>query len=235
MAWIKVESPTPNKPEILQLSRILEITRDDAFGKAMRFWLWMDEMTVDGHVDGVTSTDVDTLVDASGFAAAMQKVGWLKYDDAKERLSVPNFERHNGETAKSRALKAKRQAKWRASRVDGAASTPPSTPPSTVEKKREEKRREEKRKKKKPSFDPGEVELPFPSPEFLSVWREWCQHRKEINKPLTETATRNQLRQFSDWGEVRAIAAMRHTMAQGWQGLREPEAGAKPRQGKLIT
>ena len=28
---------------------------------------------------------------------------------------------------------------------------------------------------------------------------------------------------FAEWGEARAIGAIRHTIAMGWQGLREPE------------
>lgn len=119
MSWIKVENTTPNKPEILRLSRLLGVSRDDAFGKAMRFWIWIDGVSVDGRVDGVASPDVDAVVGAVGVAAALAAVGWLQIDDENHVIHVPHFERHNGESAKARGLRAKRQAKWRGKRVDG--------------------------------------------------------------------------------------------------------------------
>jgi hypothetical protein len=139
MSWIKVENATPNKPEVLKLARLLGVSRDDAFGKAMRFWIWLDGVTVDGVVDGVTSHDVDAVVGAVGVADALVSAGWLSVSKDGQSITVPNFDRHNGESAKARGLKAKRQAKWRAGNVDGEASTRASTPPST----REDKRREE--------------------------------------------------------------------------------------------
>jgi hypothetical protein len=137
--WIKVEAPTPNKPEILRMARILGVSRDDAFGKAMRLWLWLDGITVDGLVDGVTSHDVDAILGTEGVADAFSQVGWLICDDSIPRITVPNFERHNGASAKARAGKARRQAQWRASRVDTDVDTRPSTNAPT----REEKRRED--------------------------------------------------------------------------------------------
>lgn len=133
--WIKVEGPTPNKPEVMKLARALNVTRDDAFGKAMRFWLWLDGVSVDGSVDGVTSHDIDAIVGANGMAEALSAAGWLEIDEDGQKITVPNFERHNGESAKARALKTKRQAKWRLNRVDGAASTKASP-----EKRREDKK-----------------------------------------------------------------------------------------------
>ena len=89
------------------------------------------------------------IVDRFGwqFGAYIQRMS----ADANETLTLPHFDRHNGETAKKRALKNRRQAKWRQKSVDGAASTIAST--------REEKRREDikekvnKKKFRKPSLE----------------------------------------------------------------------------------
>ena len=135
MSWIKVENATPNKPEVLKLARLLGVSRDDAFGKAMRFWIWLDGVTVDGAVDGVTSQDVDAVVGALGVADALVSAGWLTVSDDGQSIAVPNFDRHNGESAKKRAQKTKRQQKWRAGCVDGVASTVASTGASTREEK----------------------------------------------------------------------------------------------------
>jgi hypothetical protein len=76
-----------------------------------------------------------------GFAASLEKVGWLTIDE--NGISVPKFDRHNGESAKKRALKTERQARWRAGKddsVDEVVDAQTSTKGST----REEKRREDK-------------------------------------------------------------------------------------------
>ena len=81
--------------------------------------------------------------------------------------------------------------------------------------------------KAKPSgFDPSNVELPPPlrTDRFREAWREWITHRREIRKKLTPTATAKQIKQLADWGEDRAVAAIEHTVAMGWTGLREPDS-----------
>jgi hypothetical protein len=136
MSWIKVENATPNKPEVLKLARLLGVSRDDAFGKAMRFWIWLDGVTVDGRVDGVTSTDVDAVVGAVGVADALIAAGWLSISEDQQSIVVPNFDRHNGESAKKRAQKTQRQAKWRAKHVDAHVDATVSTAASTREDKK---------------------------------------------------------------------------------------------------
>ncbi len=66
--------------------------------------------------------------------------------------------------------------------------------------------------------------LPFPSESFKSAWSDWKLHRAEIKKKLTPTSITQQLRNFADWGEDRSIAAIRFTIGNGWQGIREPDA-----------
>jgi len=138
--WIKIEKSTPDKPEILRIARLSHISKDEAFGKVMRFWMWLDANSVDGVVDGVVGRDVDMLVDCDGFAASLVSVNWLEIDEENEKVIIPNFERHNGQTAKERGLKNKRQANWRKKTVDAAPSTDTST--------REEKRRVKEIKEK---------------------------------------------------------------------------------------
>jgi hypothetical protein len=61
----------------------------------------------------------------------------------------------------------------------------------------------------------------FDTDSFKAAWADWQQHRREIRKPLTPKAAEGQMRQFADWGEARAVAAIRHTITMGWQGIRE--------------
>ena len=136
-AWIKVEGATADKPEVLKVARILGVNRDEVLGKLVRLWFWFDNNSVDGRVDGVVDADVDALVATPGFSSAMQAVNWLVVDNERAFVSMPRFDRHNGESSKKRALKSERQARWRSTQ----ASTEESTGASTrVEKRREEKK-----------------------------------------------------------------------------------------------
>jgi hypothetical protein len=180
--WIKVEAATPNKPEILKVSRMLGITKDDAFGKVMRFWLWLDSVCVDGHVDGVVSTDVDAVVGTDGFANALKCVGWINFNDEDEIIETPNFDRHNGETAKKRALKNRRQKKWR-EKVDDPVDTAASTTAST----REEKRREDSKKEEAPSLADDKKATPKKSHPIPT---DWVPSEKTIQWAIDQGATR---------------------------------------------
>lgn len=66
--------------------------------------------------------------------------------------------------------------------------------------------------------------LPFSSEQFRNAWSDFEKHRREIKKPLRETSTKAVLAELKAMGELRAIAALKHTVAKGWQGIREPDA-----------
>jgi hypothetical protein len=68
------------------------------------------------------------------------------------------------------------------------------------------------------------VEIPkeLESPEFQEAWSEWLQHRREIRKPATPTTQRKALVGLAAMGPARAIAAINHSVANGWQGIFEP-------------
>lgn len=127
--WIKFEHATLDKPEVLVLADYMETTPDDVIGKLLRVWVWFDKNSINGDAGGVTNVTlmkfIDRLVDRNGFAACLKKVGWLSDS------GVPNFDRHNGESAKKRALTNKRTKKWRDDSVTQEASP---------EKRREEKK-----------------------------------------------------------------------------------------------
>lgn len=110
--WIKVQNVTPDKPEVWQIADALGMDPDAVFGKLFRVWAWFDEHTEDGNAPAVTKTLLDRQVGVSGFCDAVIAVGWMhQHGDA---LVLPNFDRHNGKTAKNRALTARRVAKHKA-------------------------------------------------------------------------------------------------------------------------
>ena len=155
--WIKLEKSTIDKPEIGRIADALEIDPDEALGKCIRFWAWCDEQLETCHANSVTETGqtsrgdrdtrhaikvtkkhIDRVTYRPGFADALLAVGWL--ESAGDGFAVPNFDRHNGKTAKTRAQATRRKQSQRETsrpeRDNGHATS--------VTKARPEKRREEK-------------------------------------------------------------------------------------------
>ena len=136
--WIKLENVTPNKPEIFQMADLLHVSPEDILGRLVRLWVWADEQSRDGNALRVTESSLDRLAQRDGFAAAMRTVGWLA--GVGGDISLPNFDRHNGQTAKTRALSNKRKQSFRERQRNGAI-----VPPSFPEKRREEKSSKEQK------------------------------------------------------------------------------------------
>lgn len=218
MEWIKLESTTPDKPEVLKVARILGIDRDAVLGKLIRLWRWFDANSIDGIVDAVVDADVDAVVSHAGFCAALKVVGWYASDEKNERVTLPNFSHHNGETAKKRAEKARRQAKWRAGRVGAPVDARAPTTAST----REEKRREEKSKKKTP-LPPLEFPPALDSESCRNALTEWLAHRERIGKRYKSQASIGKL--LAEWaakGPAAFVAAVEFSIAREYQGLFAP-------------
>lgn len=227
--WMKVEKTTPDKPEIEAIAAALGIDPDAAFGKCFRVWRWFDDHTTNGNAPSVTKNAIDRRAGVTGFADAMEKAGWLQADN--NGVSLPQFDRHNGETSKARALTAKRVANSR-SKSNAECNAPTVTSPLA----REEKRREEDNTKKDtPPTPKGEgaakaptIEIPaeLNTPEFRAAWESWQKHRHEKRQKLTPTSTRQQLAKLAAWGADRAAKALLHSIANGWTGIFEPQEQA---------
>jgi hypothetical protein len=129
--WIKLQHVTPDKPEVYQIAGQLKITAEQVIGHLVRVWIWVDQQSRDGHALSVTNVTLDAIARRGGFASAMHEVGWLT--GVSGNLSFPNFERHNGQSAKKRALAGMRQARHRNSNRHAVGVTEASP-----EKRREE-------------------------------------------------------------------------------------------------
>lgn len=136
--WIKLQKDTPDKPEVLAMAARLNLDPDAVVGKLVRIWSWFDTHTVDGHASCVTFALLDRLTGVTGFAEQLALVGWLH--QSGHGLMLPNFDYHNGETSKKRALASNRQQKKReTSRTSHANSHASSVTKALPEKRREEK------------------------------------------------------------------------------------------------
>ena len=109
--WIKWQKRTWQKPEVMRTATILNISIGDAALAWIRLWEWADEISEDGGILGVAKGDIDCVVGVAGFADAAVTVGWLVLDD--EGVSIPNFDRLNGKSAKRRTMEAARKKSTR--------------------------------------------------------------------------------------------------------------------------
>jgi len=205
--WIKFEKATLDKPEVYEMAGILGIDPDAVIGKLLRVWDWFDDQSLDGYAPVTLAAQLNRNTGYAGFTEAMKQVGWMIQEGSK--ISIPNFQRHNGETAKQRALSAKRMAKKRSKSDDGSVT-------SSVTSSQPEKRREEKINKES-------LPLPFLSDGFKTAWEDWLKYQKQKKKKMTELTIKSQFKKFKEWGEAKSILAIEDAIANGWQGVFEPK------------
>jgi len=224
--WIKLQKDTPDKPEVLAIASRMNLDPDAVVGKLVRIWSWFDTHTVDGNAMSVTYSLLDRLAGVTGFAEQMTFVGWLNQDG--HVLSLPNFEYHNGETAKKRALGKNRQEKHRSNDESNANSNALSVTETLPEKRREEKSVKEDKERATIVACPPDVEQ--------QVWDDWKQLRKAKKAPVTETVVNSARKEagkagmsFSDFLTV--------WCARGSQGLQadwlKPEEKSISKTGQM--
>lgn len=114
--WIKLEATTLQKPEILEAAEMLSISRREAIGLFVDYFVWLDQHldeTCPGFVPHVSRKSLEVVLACPGFAAVLETIRWGKFDDRTRTLTVVNHERHNGKTAKTRALDQRKKAEQR--------------------------------------------------------------------------------------------------------------------------
>lgn len=133
--WIKLRTGIWTDPRVISIASALALDIDAAVGKLGKIWAWADTHTVHGRAKNVGAAWIDTLTNCKGFAEAMRAVNWLVFDDTG--LALPDFHKHNGKSAKRRALDARRKLIRRAG---GQLSAEPADIPRTKRKSRERER-----------------------------------------------------------------------------------------------
>ena len=105
--WIEWEKGLVRKPEVFQIARALHCTPQHAAACCMQVWEWAEDVTETGVIPGLTPADVSVAAGVAGIGEAMAAAGWL--EDTGDAVAIPNWDRHNGEPAKRRALDALRK------------------------------------------------------------------------------------------------------------------------------
>lgn len=191
--WIKFELATPRKPEVWQIAAQLNLDPDAVVGKLLRVWGWFDQQTENGNAPIVTKTLLDREVGVTGFCDAVISVGWMLQND--NAISLPNFDRHNGKTAKNRAVTAKRVAEHKAKQKSNDEGNGKGNDGNvTAPLPKEEKRREEVK-----NSDSNESLCPEPSAEDSKREKPPDQPDLDLIDPVVQTIPTNK---FNTEGEL---------------------------------
>ena len=111
--WIKMGTGLGRHPKVVRMSSALNADRLRVVGGLHAVWCLFDEHSEDGRLEGYSAKVVDDLIGWTGFTAVLTLVGWAQEDG--ETLVLPNFESHNGQSAKRRAMEADRKRESRKS------------------------------------------------------------------------------------------------------------------------
>ena len=212
MSWLKFDTATPEKPEVFAITITLGWEDPDlTVGKLLKVWRWFDLHSVDGNASSVTLALLDRLIGVTGLSQAMVDVGWLEVSD--NGLTLPNFENHNGKTAKDRALTAKRASNYRSNDKSNAASVTTALP--REEKRREEKNQEPKEKKAQAPTAYADLLINV-SPQIIEDWKAL---RKSKKAPVTRTAIEGISLEAAKAGYT-LEKALGECCARGWSGFK---------------
>ena len=148
--WIKVQEKIIRDPVVMEQSDALNLDPRIIAWSWVTLWNWARETTGTGFVGRITPSRIDSIVGITGFA---QHAGeWLLFRDGG--VEFPNWDRHNSDGAKERAMTARRNKRHRQNKNDeggerserhardGDTVSRVTVPPSPEEKRREEKREE---------------------------------------------------------------------------------------------
>lgn len=133
--WIKMGKDLLTHPKVVRISSALRADKLRTVGGLFAVWCLFDTHSVDGQLSGYTAETIDEEIRFPGFSDAMQAVGWLNLD--ADGASLPDFEEHNGQSAKRRAQETERK------RTDRKVSASNADKKRTREEKRREEREEE--------------------------------------------------------------------------------------------
>lgn len=104
-------------PAVISMAESLDLAEDEIVGKLHKLWSWADRHATNGFAAAITPRWVDKYVSHSGFSIALQNVKWIEFSDSG--VTFPNFDKHNGKSAKTRCDAATRQRLSRKERDNG--------------------------------------------------------------------------------------------------------------------
>ena len=162
--WIKISHGLIDKPEVMELAEMMDVSPFEVVGHLVAFWFWVDlNLSPDCPQVKGTKKGLDRVAGRDGFAESLCRVGWLIVEDGM--ISVPNYDVHLSCSAKNRAKEQRKKASQR-SKTSPNIGDKKGTTEGTNEGP--EKRREE-----------NKITHTLPAPDWLAKdWKRWCDYRE---------------------------------------------------------
>jgi hypothetical protein len=226
--WLKVETITPDKPEVHAIAGRLTMTAEEAFGRLFRVWVWLQNVTINGHVRVRDLSVVDQYAGRKGFGQAMAEEGWI--NATNDGFIVPKWDRHLSKGAKKRALDLERKRRER-------GETVPEKSRAKEDKIRLEKREESlssstKKKERAPTKTPV-CRWPegFGVDEAIRLWNSekgFPEGHLELHLEIFREAVDKGDLMYA--GERGWRAAFQKCIREDWGGLRSAKGRVSDRQ-----
>jgi hypothetical protein len=114
--WFPVDVSLDTKPEVQELVDLTGEPVEVIVFRLLKLWGWVQLNTADGRFRSTPARLGRICGGEASFWEAVASVGWIVFDG--ETAQIPKWEERFGGAAKRRALKNRRQDKWR--RTGGA-------------------------------------------------------------------------------------------------------------------
>jgi hypothetical protein len=181
-------------------------------GALARIWIIADTHIGEDDILALNAHQIDKLVGIKGLCEILPD-DWLEVLDG-DRVKLPNYHIHNGSTAKERSSNALRQQRFRDKQKQNIVTSRNAVtlPDKTKIRPREEKEQEARNRAR------GVTGLD------LQAWESWVSYRAERKpaiKVISLVAAAEELARFG----AEQAAVVKHSVAQGYQGLVAPKAG----------
>lgn len=259
--WIKWTKGLTRKREVAVLASKLGRDRREIAGRLMELWEWCDDNLSDTDFDESGNATVvigdlafvDETVGLDGFAAAMAspEVSWLIPGDGG-RVTFPNFDNHNGNTAKKRSYEQKKKANQRKEAIKMSPKCPHDTG-TKMGTRREETRGDERREENSkrggtpngaptdlPPLDDsgskvGKASGPHPDPIDLSGmdWGQAVQMAVTISKSIPPI-DRDDRRMWFKLGVMSQVTFSEHWLLDSIQAVVQAKDHKRSRQAHLV-
>ena len=168
--WIKMRTDLVDHPKVVSMATACKVDVLQVIGGLWAVWATFDTHSVDGTLEGYTLAAIDRKA-WRGFGAAMVSVRWL--EETEGGLVVPEFDEHNGASAKRRALDTKRTQGARDSDKSARGSWTPGGQMSASDADKTTTRVRVESKSKTPVV---------PSSGFTAFWDTWPKSSRKGEK-----------------------------------------------------
>lgn len=111
--WFPVDVSLDTKPEVQELVDLTGQPVEVIVFRLLKLWGWVQLNTADGRFRSTPARLGRICGGDASFWEAVASVGWIAFDG--ETAQIPKWEERFGGAAKRRALKNRRQDKWRRS------------------------------------------------------------------------------------------------------------------------